>query len=317
MSLLQNAMDSIALGLEDYQSKDPRRILSSVRNIYAGILLLFKQKLLELSPPGSNEVLIKRKMSPRKTPSGTIEFVGEGRQTVDVREIRERFEDLKIGVDWKRVNQVRDFRNDVEHYHSAISPDARKKSLSDCFLVIRDFIVTHLERDPKDTLGEVSWAALVSESGVYEAEKKECVATFKEIDWKSDTLFQALKECLCEDCDSGLLRILEPVADRESNEFECKSCGKTYEFEQMAILALGQFAAWESHSAIRDGEAPPIIECPECSNTAYVLSEDRCAICLTELERECQGCGADIPVEGLELANGYCGWCNHMMSKDD
>lgn len=49
MSILKNAVDSIALGLEDYETsiaeEDERRIISCTRNIYAGILLLFKHKL--------------------------------------------------------------------------------------------------------------------------------------------------------------------------------------------------------------------------------------------------------------------------------
>ena len=50
VSILKNAIDSIAIGLEDYESTDERRIVSSTRNIFAGILLLFKHKLCELSP---------------------------------------------------------------------------------------------------------------------------------------------------------------------------------------------------------------------------------------------------------------------------
>ena len=61
MSILQNAIDSIVMGLEDYQSEDKKRMLSCVRNLYAGMLLLFKYKLVELSPEGSNEILIKKK----------------------------------------------------------------------------------------------------------------------------------------------------------------------------------------------------------------------------------------------------------------
>lgn len=318
MGLLENAVDSIALGLEDYQSQDGRRVLSSVRNIYAGILLLFKHKLSELSPPGSNEVLVRRKMIPQKMASGKIEFVGTGERTVDYGEIKERFEDLKINVDWKRMGQIKNFRNDVEHYHSDISPDARRKSLSECFLVIRDFIGTHLKRDPQEVLGQLSWSVLLSENEVYEAEKRGCIDTFKEIDdWKSEALYQALKECLCESCESGLIRLLQPVSDRERTHFECKSCEKTYDFEKMALIALEQFFDWDSYSAIRHGGDLPIIECPNCSESAYIVSEQQCAICLEKLEHTCQSCDGPIPVSELELANGYCGWCNHMIGKDD
>ena len=44
--LLQNAINSIEIGIEDYKlsQQDERRIISCVRNVFAGILLLFKYK---------------------------------------------------------------------------------------------------------------------------------------------------------------------------------------------------------------------------------------------------------------------------------
>ena len=57
-SLLQNAVVSIQLGLEDFASEDERRVISSVRNLYSGVLLLCKEVLRLLSPPDSNDVLI-------------------------------------------------------------------------------------------------------------------------------------------------------------------------------------------------------------------------------------------------------------------
>ena len=85
MSILQNAIDSISLGIEDYEmaTADTRRYISCTRNIFAGILLLFKHKLSELSPAGSDEVLIKQKVMP-KIDINSITWIGEGKQTVDV-----------------------------------------------------------------------------------------------------------------------------------------------------------------------------------------------------------------------------------------
>jgi hypothetical protein len=49
MSILQNAIDSIQVGVEDYNLEDDRRNASAIRNIFAGILLLYKERLCELS----------------------------------------------------------------------------------------------------------------------------------------------------------------------------------------------------------------------------------------------------------------------------
>ena len=55
MSIIQNAIDSIQIGIEDYESADDRRSVSAVRNISAGILLLYKEKLCQLSPEDNND----------------------------------------------------------------------------------------------------------------------------------------------------------------------------------------------------------------------------------------------------------------------
>lgn len=65
-TILANAVASVQIGVEDYLSDDPRRVLSAVRNLSAGILLLFKERLRELSPTNSDEVLIKQQIHHKK-----------------------------------------------------------------------------------------------------------------------------------------------------------------------------------------------------------------------------------------------------------
>ncbi|UJP07023.1 MAG: hypothetical protein LZF84_08170 [Nitrosomonas sp.] len=113
---MKNAVASIQIGIEDYYSKDPRRALSAVRNISAGILLLFKERLRELSPSDSDEVLIKQQIYPELDSSGDLVFLGKGKNTVDVRQIQERFNSLGVIADWKRLDAVVKIRNDIEHY---------------------------------------------------------------------------------------------------------------------------------------------------------------------------------------------------------
>lgn len=62
MSLFDNAIHSIQTSLNYYWRND--RLVSSVRNLYAGILLLFKHKLSTLSTPGANAALIKKNVIP-------------------------------------------------------------------------------------------------------------------------------------------------------------------------------------------------------------------------------------------------------------
>ena len=102
--LLVNARIAIQLGVEDYQALDARRALSAVRNIAAGVLLVFKEKLRAMSPDGTDEVLLKERVNPVLTVNGTLKFVGVGSKTVDVQSIKERFRALHVKADWKRVD---------------------------------------------------------------------------------------------------------------------------------------------------------------------------------------------------------------------
>ena len=53
--LFDNAIQSIQLGVEDYQNDDPKRAVSAVRNFYAGVLLLAKEVLVRRVPKASPE----------------------------------------------------------------------------------------------------------------------------------------------------------------------------------------------------------------------------------------------------------------------
>ncbi len=95
MSILNSAVDSIAIGLEDFESSDQQRIVSCTRNLFARILLLLRHKLSMMSTPDSDEALIKQRVMPTKYDAGKIVWRGKGGNTVDVQSIKERFDSLR------------------------------------------------------------------------------------------------------------------------------------------------------------------------------------------------------------------------------
>ena len=307
MSILQNALNSIIIGVEDFNMDDDRRLLSSTRNIFAGVLLLFKHKLVELSPNGSDEVLIKQKLLPTQNSSGEIVWVGKGAKTVDVQQIKERFKSLDISVDWDRLDKINRYRNNIEHYYSTESIDAIHTLLSNSFLVIRDFITTYLEEDPKELLGEEIWTTLLEINEVYEAEKEDCINKLKELEWRNDWVFDAVLDYGCDDCLSDLITV------KEDGKIECKSCGNKYSQEELIEKALIQ--VYGSYR-IQDGEESDLIECPYCQKRTYMISENECQICGEEFETECMRCGMTIPSCELD-GSGICGYCSYMAAKRD
>lgn len=146
--LLENAVESIKAGVKDYEQGDHGRLLPSVRGIHAGILLLYKEALRRLSPANSDEVFIKAKILPKRDAQGNIYFVGEGKKTVDVQQIRERFESLGITTDWKRFDSITKVRNEVEHYYTNTSKRALQGLIADAFIVVRNFVTVELQVDP-------------------------------------------------------------------------------------------------------------------------------------------------------------------------
>ncbi|GAB7526777.1 hypothetical protein [Paraburkholderia sp. 2C] len=160
-TILKNAIASIQIGAEDYLSGDERRGLSAVRNLTAGILLPFKEKLRQLSPPDSDEALIKKNIRPVRKQDNSIGFRGEAKKTVDVQDIKERFKSLNIVADFVRLDEVVRLRNDIEHYRTSATTESIREVLAKSFIVIRDFIATQLNEDPAELLGDKTWAALL------------------------------------------------------------------------------------------------------------------------------------------------------------
>ncbi|ASF44986.1 hypothetical protein [Methylovulum psychrotolerans] len=315
MSILKNAIDSIAIGLEDYQSPDERRIVSSTRNIFAGILLLFKHKLCELSPPDSDEALIKQRVLPEIDVTGAVRWIGKGNKTVDVQNIKERFDSLGISIDWKRVDNINKYRNDIEHYFSSRNTQSVQQLISDSFLIIRDFISEHLSEDPKQLLGDDAWGVLIKVNEVYEKEKTTCVEALETLSYFNDEILNAFESYSCAKCGSGLITPSERNVEAIEVEYTCKSCGKALPYEDIVKPVISDYFGSEVYLAHTQGGELPITDCPECDGI-YLYNEGICSSCGHVAEHECQRCSSTIQPEEL-YTEPFCGYCAHVMSKDD
>lgn len=187
VSILKNAAMSIQVGLEDLAVGTPARMLSSVRNLHAGVLLLLKARLLDLSPTGSDEVLLKQKIHPRRDQDGRLEFAGSGKKTVDVEEIKQRLNSLGIHVDWRRIDKLTRERNNIEHYYPQVSDEAMRGIAADVLIIIREFTSKELARDPLELFGNDTWERLLKNKEVFDAERTACLAALRSIAWRSES----------------------------------------------------------------------------------------------------------------------------------
>lgn len=314
MSILQNAIDSISLGIEDYQmaTTDNRRYVSCTRNIFAGILLLFKHKLSQLSPTGSDEVLIKQKILP-KMDIGSIIWIGEGKKTVDVQGIEERFKSLNITVNWKKLKDIQNYRNNIEHYYSTTSAGAIQKMISDSFIVIVDFITNHLQEDPRNLLGTETYEIMRLVDEVYEADKTICITKLKSLSYFTDTIYNVITIATCSECSSGLIISEEENINANSTSYICRSCDHTMEYENLIQNTFEKKYA-VSFKDITQGAEDNRLECPECKGY-FFYDEGICVCCGYEMETVCDVCDSDIPASELLYSEGTCSYCTYRMEK--
>jgi len=317
-TILKNAIASIQIGVEDYLSGDERRGLSAVRNLTAGILLLFKEKLRQLSPHDSDEVLIKKNIRPTRMQDGSLSFRGEGKKTLDVQDIQERFKSLNVDADFVRLKKVVDLRNDIEHYRTSNTAESIREILTKSFIVIRDFIATELGEEPAELLGDKTWITLLEESEVYERELAACRAVMGEIDWKSAAGEKIADYIRCAHCGSELVKPVDAQVEHPVElVFHCASCGVDFDFDQVVEAAVEDCYFYESYIAMTDGGEQPVGTCPDCAKETYLYEDGRCIACFGELKYlRCEVCGSELGPDD-QGNRGLCVYHGWQAGRDD
>jgi len=308
-SILSNAVLSIQLGSEDFKSEDPRRALSALRNITAGILLLFKEKLRRLSPSDSNEVLVKRDTKPQRDADGNVTLVGVGKKTVDWFQIKEHFKALEIDIDFKRMDKVIDHRNEVEHYMTSVPIASLRGVISDSFTIIRDFCHDYLAIEPVELIGAEAWGVLVHEDEVYQEELKRCDDAFKLINWSVPELKDVCNCFVCPKCFSELIEPIDHTVPTYELQFKCIACGAESDYVDIIQPAVFGHYAVDELIAMQDGGEPVIEECENCEQETFLREASRCLACGYSPLVTCKACGHQYHV-----SVGYCEPCDYYES---
>ena len=285
MDLLKNAIGSIRVGVEDSRSTDPARLLSAVRDIHSGILLLYKEALRRLSPANSDEVLLMALIRPKLHTGGAVTFVGGGSKTVDVQQIRERFSALEIKTEWHRFDRISKLRNDAEHYYPQATTEQLRGLISDAFILVHEFVVTQLHEDLKALLGENAWQQMIEISEVYERERRECRKMLESISWELELVRRGVVELECEGCGSGLLQPNKTSGSGKEVELVCRACDRREDGESFKPRAI-EIALGPDWYLYVDGYETRYVTCPECLQEAYLINERRCESCGHEEEPE-------------------------------
>ncbi|MBY0488945.1 MAG: hypothetical protein K2R93_03800 [Gemmatimonadaceae bacterium] len=316
MDLLSNAVDAIQVGVEDYHTGTRPRLLAAVRSIHAGILLLLKQAILTKVPGPAGETLIRASIEPQLDESGQVVYRGKGKRTIDTQQIRQRCTAVGIHLDWDALHRIGDVRNDVEHYSSQLSVEAIADVITSAMVLVRRIAEVHLNRAPRDLVGVDTWEAMLNVAAVHAIERQACDDALASIAWESDTLANGIVKVRCDACASDLLRPTEESRSFDDIVLSCRACGATHDADTVIPEALARELAWDEYLAATDGGENPVGDCPDCATNAYIDFENRCARCGSSVNRTCARCNSYIPLSEL-LSAPYCGYCEHVMSKDD
>ncbi len=326
--LLDNAVTSIRLGVEDFEQADAKggdtaRSLSSVRNLFAGVLLLFKFKIADCAinaDEAESLIFTPPKIHPFPDGKGGVVWKPHGkfkRTTIDVITIKERLDAFQISVDWKVVEHLQSLRNDIEHLHANDAHGDLLVFVANLFPVLSDFINDHLGTTPNDLLGG-AWFTMLNHVNMYKKLKADCEKQWAKagLPGRMDAYIDQVR---CEVCGYPLVKPnpeqieegLTVEGDESVFEYQCVSCDHRAKVKMALIYAMNiEFSA--------DYKSPDIDieDCIECGNSTFVASERECHWCGYELgDVRCLVC--EEPLSQDEAAYGrLCSYHAHVADKE-
>jgi hypothetical protein len=329
--LKENALTSIRLGIEDFQRSqipldqggDPERALSAIRNLFAGVLLLFKYKIATtVDDPKDAATLIFNppEVLPQADGHGGVEWQPVGnfkKTTIDVTTIKKRFNSFGIEMDWETIEKLQECRNHLEHLHPANTLGEVADFVAELFPILRDFVHSEMNEQPAELLGP-AWPIMLKHHTFFMDTTKECEDAWT--DAGVPELMQPwLEKCQCEACGSSLIRPdiddlddgLQVDEDDTTFRYLCVGCGYRDLIVPLMIKNLNDEFDYDP----RDGGEPSVETCDECEHDTFVIHEQKCLWCETELDyKECNFCGESLGQDDQENG-GLCGYHHYLHEK--
>lgn len=311
-TLLENAVEALQLGVEDYHSNDPRRASSAARNFFAGILLLAKQALVSKVPNANERDVIAARFDLRPDGQGGVEMVASN-NTIDFTSLGGRLLDFGITVDRQALRRLASVRNEIEHSSHEHTSEQVREVIARAFPVVSQ-LFSSIGLEPATVLGD-AWVGMLRVRELFDIEVEACRATFGAIAWDSDYL--AALPLVCPYCNSPLVSQTVPTnTDHQDMACRCRACGEGSDGQTLVEHSLSDYLGDDIYTAARDGQGSPLAACPECGVNAYVEGEG-CVWC-GEILGECAVCGEGLIPDTVCWDNSQlCAYHGNMASRDD
>ena len=317
-------MDSIRVGVEDYETGESVRSLAAVRNLHAGLLLLAKWVLVKSVPNASEDEVIRVAYEPEPDGMGGVRYVpGRSKQTIGLQDIHRRFErfGLKLAPKTKkRLDSLANVRNDIEHRYVSTGAASLRQTVSEAFVVASD-IFRLGDLDPVLQLGH-AWRVMLDVNEVYEKELAACWATFEDVEWRFPVRTGSGPEC--PNCGSELVEQEDPRnVEQDRSSGKCRSCGEGMEAEIVVECLVKSSFEWNDYVSFKETGEGVLFDCPSCMRETYVAEVDDdgeltgCIGCGFKLGR-CGFCHTGLRPDDLYGDNDdLCGYCGYMIAKAD
>ena len=184
---LKNAVDSIQIGFEDYFliDQDNRRIVSSIRNLHAGILLFLKWIIKKRTPGNTDALIIKNHTL--QIDGENILAIAHGSKTIGRDEIIDRLKIVGISLEDNQkllLNKIGTIRNHIEHHFSNHPKQELEKSILAAFWFLKIFKENYyIATSNQDFFGPVLYGKLISLEEHYGKQKALCYEKWVELDF--------------------------------------------------------------------------------------------------------------------------------------
>lgn len=318
--ILKNAVGSIKLGMEDFlvSREGPSkslRTLSAARNIYAGVLLLFKYKIASLAKTSEEAralIYVPDAILPHITDSGSIAWTPtpHARDTINTRMIEARLKSLGIYHDWSALIPLRNCRNALEHLHPTDPVSSIQSSIAALFPMLSRFIEEELGELPAALLGD-AWSTMLATHDFFKACEIQISKEWTDLKYPIAGI-QFMRTCRCKACDSSLLKpmqedIMDSVPiDTTDFRLQCYSCGQT----ESAIQFLEENFSYVHEDLFTRNEIEEIQDCGRCFVHMYLIADSTCHWCGHERTwPKCDRCNKPISEHVTNAGGSLCDRC--------
>lgn len=317
--LLKNATDSIQLGFEDYFSieQDNRRIISSIRNLHAGILLFLKWIIKKNTPECSNALIMKNYKL--KIDGKNVLAIPQNGKTIGREEIIDRLKIVGINLTENHklsLVKIGKIRNDIEHHFSNHPEQELKNSILDAFWILKDFREKYHNVSNQDFFGKDLYNKLISLEINYHKQKDICYSKWVKLDFQKieprlpekildlelnpelekiirfenitdedeiDFYASAIlffSSISCPNCKSGLVEPIETdFSSKLKIEMRCTTCNETFMLRDIIEDYLEGYYAYEIMKAGAKSGIFPLGRCPDCKLGTFLNYDDVCIYC--------------------------------------